>query len=117
MMSPSIGPESGFAVPPLKNSRLQEDRLILMARPLGQIIVKIDHPHAIEDVAGWHESFGNLRRDPKIEERWKRKPHMASFIRNEGAAQGTAHLAGKNSLMLIEFAVEEMEKINPCLSA
>ena len=113
MMSPSIGPESGFAVPPLKNSRLQEDRLILMARPLGQIIVKIDHPHAIEDVAGWHESFRNLRRDPKIEERWKRKPHMASFIRKGSAAQGATHLARKNSLMLIELAVIENEVIHP----
>ncbi len=69
-----------------KNSQLQEDRLILMARPLGQIIVQIDHPHAIEDVTGWLENFRNLWRDPKIEERWKRKPHMASFIRKGSAA-------------------------------
>ena len=38
---------------------------------------------------------------------------MASFIRNEGAAQGTAHLAGKNSLVLVELAVVETEEINP----
>ncbi len=84
-----------------------------MARPLGQIIVQIDHPHAIEDVTGWLESFRNLRRDSKIEERWKRKPHMASFICNGSAAQRTTHLARKNSLMLIELAVVETEVIHP----
>ncbi len=84
-----------------------------MARPLGQIIVQIDHPHAIEDVTSWLESFRNLRRDPKIEERWKRKPHMASFIRKGSAAQDTTHLAGKNSRMLIELAVVEKEVIHP----
>ncbi len=84
-----------------------------MARPLGQIIVQIDHPHAIEDVTGCLENFRNLRRDPKVEQRWKRKPHIASFIRKGCAAQGTTHLARKNSLKLIELAVIEKEVINP----
>ena len=35
---------SGLCKSDEKNSQLQEDRLILMARPLGQIIVQIDHP-------------------------------------------------------------------------
>jgi len=39
---------------------------------------------------------------------------MASFIRNKSVAQGTTHLAGKNSLMLIELAVEKMEVIHSC---
>ncbi len=84
-----------------------------MARPLGKIIVQFDHPHAIEDVTGCLENYRNLRLDPKIEERWKRKPHIASFIRNGSAAQGTTRFAGKNSLMRNELAVVEMEMIHP----
>ncbi len=84
-----------------------------MARPLGQIIVQIDHPHAIEDMTGCLENLRNFRRYSKIEERWKRKPHIASFIRNGSAAQGTTYFAGKNSLMHIALAVVEIEVIHP----
>jgi hypothetical protein len=38
---------------------------------------------------------------------------MASFIRKGSAAQGTAYLARKNFLMLIELAVIEKEIVHP----
>ena len=84
-----------------------------MTRPFWQTIVQIDRPRVVEDVTGWLESFRNFRRDPKIEERWKRKPNMSAFIRNRRTAKGATYLARKNPLMLIELAVVKTEVIHP----
>jgi len=65
-------------------------------------------------MTSWPECFWDYWWHPKLEKGWKRKPHSTSLIRNQSAAQGATHLAGKNSLMLIELAVEKMEVINPC---
>ncbi len=83
-----------------------------MTRPFRQSIVQIDHPRAVEDVTGGFEYFRNFWRDPKIEERWKRKPHMTAFVRNRRATEGATHLARENPLMLIELAVVETEVIH-----
>ncbi len=85
-----------------------------MARPFGQIIVHVDQPQAIEDMTGWFECFRKLLGDAKIEERWKRQPHMPSFIRDGRAAERTTQLAGQNSLMFVELAVVENQVAHAC---
>jgi hypothetical protein len=77
--------------------------MIFMTGPLRQIIVDIDNPHTIKDMACWFEFRWNFGCTPKIKKRWKRKPHIASFIGNEGATKSTTDFAWKNSLVFMEF--------------
>jgi hypothetical protein len=79
--------------------------MIFVTGPLGQIIVYIDNPHTIKDMACWFECLRNFRYTTEIEKGRKRQPHIASFICNESAAQRTADFAGKNPLVFIEFTV------------
>ena len=46
---------------------------------------------------------------PKIKERWKRKPHIPSFISNGRPAQGTADFAWKDSFMLVEVIIVKVQ--------
>jgi hypothetical protein len=88
------------------------DGLILVARPLRQIIVHINHPHPIENMTRWFEARWNLGRVPKIKQGWKRQPHLASFVRNQRSTHGTADFARQNSLMLMTLAIVEAEMID-----
>ena len=58
------------------------------------------------------EAIRNFRNQPKIEKRWKGKPHSAPFVGNQGSAYIAADFAGKNALVFIALVVVEMQMID-----
>ena len=83
--------------------------MVFVTGPLGQIIVDIDNPRAIEDMARGFEWRWHCGCTPEIEKGGKRQPHIATFVGNQGAAQLAADFAGQNARVLVEFTVVKVQ--------
>lgn len=92
----------------------KSSRNFTVAGPLGQAIIHVKNPGCVEYVTARLERLGYFGRCPEVEERWKREPHIPSFIGEGCAAQTAADLAGQNPLGFVQTAVEEPQVIQPC---
>ena len=86
--------------------------MIFVARPLGQIVMDVDDPGAIENMAGGHKRLGHLGRKTKIKERRERQPHAAPLVGDGRPAPAAGHLAGQNSVMDVLLAVIEFKAVH-----
>jgi hypothetical protein len=87
--------------------------VIFVAGPLGQIVIDVDNPQAVKDVAGGFERCRDPGGMTEVEERWERKPHSAALVGDQRPAAVTADLAGKDSLISFVFTVEEPQMRDP----
>ncbi len=83
-----------------------------MPGPLGQVVVNVDNPQAVKDVAGRFEWCRNLGNMAEVEKGWKREPHSAAFIGDQRSTAAAAYFARKNSLMPLAFTVEKSQVFN-----
>jgi hypothetical protein len=83
-----------------------------MTGPLGQVVVYLDNPQVVENMAGGFEGCRNPGNMPKVEKGWKGEPHPASFIGNQRSTAAAADFAWKDSLMPQAFAVEESQLLD-----
>ena len=86
--------------------------MVLVPGPLGEIILEVNDPHAIENMAGWFEYIRHLGKVPEIKQRGEGKPHSASFIGNGSAALAAADLAGQDAFVPALLAIEKMQMIH-----
>ena len=82
-----------------------------MSGPFRQVIVHIDDPRTVENVAGWQKGFRHRWRKTEIKERRESKPHATAFISDRRPAQTAAHLAGENPFIAVFFAVLEFQAV------
>ena len=83
-----------------------------MTGPLGQVVVYLDNPQAVENMAGGFECCRNPGNMPKVEKGWKGEPHPASFVGDQRSTTAAADFARKNSLMPLAFTVEKSQLLD-----
>jgi len=83
-----------------------------MARPLGQIVVHVDHPEAVENVAGGPECRRDVGSSAEIEKGRKSEPHSAAFVSDQRPAATAADFARQDPLMPLAFAVEKLQMLD-----
>ena len=98
---------------PLKELLCKAGRLLTVAPPLGQSVVHVDDPGCVEYVTCRFESRRYLGRRPEVEQRRKSEPHVSSFISNGRTTVTANDFAGKDSLGLVQTAIEESQAIEP----
>src|SRR6056297_92613 len=64
-------------------------RFIFMSQPFRQIIIDIDHPLAVENMAGWFKCIRYRSMLPKIEQCGKSQPHPPPLISDQSSAMAT----------------------------
>lgn len=84
-----------------------------MTGPLGQIVVHVDHPQAVENVAGGPECRRDVGSRTEVEKGRKSEPHSAAFIGDQRPAVAAAYLARQDPLMPLVFTVEKPQVLDP----
>ncbi len=87
--------------------------MIFMSHPFRQIIIHIDHPLTVENMAGWFEAFRYRGRLSEIEQRGKSKPHPAPLVSDQGSTLAAADLAGEHALDNVPFTMVKTQQICP----
>ena len=82
-----------------------------MPEVLRPVVVHVDHPGTVEDVAGGPERLGDPRRIAKVEQRPKGEKHAAALVGDGRATDAAAELARDDVLRSAELAVEEVQLI------
>ena len=92
---------------------MQKFRVILMTGPFGQVVIDVDNPLFVEDVAGGFECSRDFRNMTEVEQGRKGEPHSAPFIGNQCSAAPATDFARKDSFMPELFSVDEPEGFEP----
>ena len=85
-----------------------------MTGPFGQVVVHVDNPQAVKNVAGGFECSRDPGYMPEVEKGRKREPHPAPLVGDRRSTAAAADLARQDSLVREALTVEEPQVIDPC---